>query len=158
MVVQTDNLFGLKSRFPRRVLSGECGALDGRVEQDVERFPWFPLTVSSPATVSLWKKAWLARRRSESSMPHVDRVALCGEGEAVFEAGLGLVVLDVSGFDLGVEEGGAAGDAVLFLCSGGRGRSALFVEEPSLVSEDCELGAILHAEFSEEAAEPAPVG
>ena len=42
-------------------------------------------------------------------------MAVTGEGEAVFEVGLGLVVLDVSGVDLGIEERQAAGDAFLFL-------------------------------------------
>ncbi|MCA0293632.1 MAG: hypothetical protein LCH82_19020 [Actinobacteria bacterium] len=42
-------------------------------------------------------------------------MAVSGEGEAVFEMGLGLVVLDVVGVDLGVEECEATGNAFLFL-------------------------------------------
>ena len=40
-------------------------------------------------------------------------MAVPGEGEAVVEVGFGLVVLDVSGVDLGVEERQAAGDLIL---------------------------------------------
>jgi hypothetical protein len=40
-------------------------------------------------------------------------VAVTREGEAVVEVGLGLLVLDVSGLDLGVEEREASSDALL---------------------------------------------
>lgn len=45
---------------------------------------------------------------------HVDRVHVTGQGETVFEVRFGLVVLDLAGVDLRVEEREPSGDAVLF--------------------------------------------
>ncbi|ODR00855.1 hypothetical protein AWC25_19930 [Mycobacterium sherrisii] len=46
---------------------------------------------------------------------HVDRVSVAGQGQAVLQVSLRLVVLDLRGVDAGVEEGDAPRDAVLFL-------------------------------------------
>ncbi|MGO1316372.1 MAG: hypothetical protein ACTMIR_04970 [Cellulomonadaceae bacterium] len=105
----------MRSRFRRGSLSCERGALDVRVEQDVERFPGLPVHGVVGPDNELVEEGLVGQASQGVVNAHVDRVAVSGEGEAVFEVGLGLVVLDVSCVDLGVEEGQAAGDAFLFL-------------------------------------------
>nr|WP_292866089.1 hypothetical protein [Microbacterium sp.] len=46
---------------------------------------------------------------------HVDRVSIAGQGQAVFQVGFGLVVLDFPRLDARVEEREPPGEAVLFL-------------------------------------------
>ncbi|MFN8183814.1 MAG: hypothetical protein U0R23_05265 [Candidatus Nanopelagicales bacterium] len=105
----------MRSRFRRGSLSCERGALDLRVEQDVERFPGLPVHGVVGHDDELVEEGLVGQTAQGVVNAHVDRVAVSGEGEAVFEVGLGLVVLDVSCVDLSVEERQAAGDAFLFL-------------------------------------------
>jgi hypothetical protein len=55
---------------------------------------------------------------------HVELVAVAGELEAVVEVGLGLVVFDVAGIDLGVEKCHAPCDLVLLLLHQVQGHGA----------------------------------
>lgn len=68
---------------------------------------------SSPVRVIFSKNAWFGDAAQGVIDAHVDRMHVAGEGEAVVQVGLGLLVFGVAGFDLRVEPGQPPGDAVL---------------------------------------------
>ncbi|WP_246222688.1 hypothetical protein [Phytoactinopolyspora limicola] len=88
-------------RGPR--LSAGRGFLHLGVEEHVERGAGFTVDAVVGDDEAL-KKGLVGDAAERVVDAHVDRVAVCCEGEAVVEVGLGLFVLDVSGVDLGVEE------------------------------------------------------
>ncbi|MFT3971502.1 MAG: hypothetical protein QM695_14805 [Micropruina sp.] len=85
------------------------------VEEDVEGLAWFAVDVVVGLDVELVEEGLVGDPPQGVVDAHVQLVAVPRECEAVVQVGFGLVVLDVSGVDLGVEEREASGDLVLFL-------------------------------------------
>ncbi|OJX94398.1 MAG: hypothetical protein BGO96_16035 [Micrococcales bacterium 73-15] len=85
------------------------------VEEDVEGLAWFAVDLVVGLDVELVEEGLVGDPSQGVVDAHVQLVAVPGEFEAVLQVGFGLVVLDVSGVDLGVEEGHAASDLVLLL-------------------------------------------
>ena len=113
VVVQTNDLSGLSSRFDSSL---PCGGelLYVWVKEDVEGLAGLSVDVVVGLDVELVEEGLVGDPPQRVVDAHVQFVAVPRESEAVIEVGFGLVVLDVSGVDLGVEEGHAAGDLVLF--------------------------------------------
>ena len=84
------------------------------VEEDVEGLAWLAVDLVVGLDVELVEEGLVGDPPQRVVDAHVQLVAVPRESEAVVQVGFCLVVLDVSGVDLGVEEGQAAGDAFLF--------------------------------------------
>ncbi|MEE8737009.1 hypothetical protein [Bifidobacterium subtile] len=114
VVVQTNDLSGLNSRFDSSL---PCGGelLYVWVEEDVEGLAWLAVDLVVHLDVELVEEGLVGDAPQGVVDAHVQLVAVPREREAVIQVGFGLVVFDVSGVDLGVEKGHAAGDLVLFL-------------------------------------------
>ncbi|MCW5950924.1 MAG: hypothetical protein KIT69_01500 [Propionibacteriaceae bacterium] len=115
IVVQTADIWGLKPRFRRPPLSADGEGLYLRVEEHVERFAWLAVDAVVGQNDQLVEEGLVGHPSQRVVDAHVDRVAVRGQGEAVVEVGLGLLVLDVPGVDLRVEERQPPGDPVLLL-------------------------------------------
>lgn len=105
----------MSSRFRRPSLLADGEGLDVAVEEHVERDAGFAVDGVVISDDELVEEGLVGDPAERIVDAHVDGVHVPGEGEAVVQVGFGLVVLDVSGVDLGVEEREAAGDLVLFL-------------------------------------------
>ncbi|MGO3358996.1 MAG: hypothetical protein ACTILK_08420 [Bifidobacterium crudilactis] len=126
VVVQTLDLTGLISRFSSLL---SCGGelLHVRVEEDAERFAGLGVDVVVVLDVELVEEGLVGDPAQRVVDAHVQLVAVPSELEAVVEVGLGLVVFDVAGLNLGVEEGHATGDLVLLLLHQVQGHRAVEV-------------------------------
>ncbi|MEK0218618.1 hypothetical protein WM014_07345 [Bifidobacterium mongoliense] len=114
VVVQTHDLTGLISRFHSSLPRGG-ELLHVRVEEDAERFAGLGVDVVVVLDVELVEEGLVGDAAQGVVDAHVQLVAVPGEFQAVVEVGLGLIVFDVAGLNLGVEEGHAPGDLVLLL-------------------------------------------
>ncbi|WP_431878403.1 hypothetical protein [Amycolatopsis sacchari] len=77
-------------------------ALHVGVEQDVEGLAGFAVDCVFASDDELVEEGLVGEASQRVVNAHVDRVAVAGQGEAVIQVGLRLLVLDVAGVDLGV--------------------------------------------------------
>ncbi|HQY96686.1 MAG: hypothetical protein L0H96_00615 [Humibacillus sp.] len=103
----------MSSRFRRPSLLADGEGLDVAVEEHVERDAGFAVDGVVISDDELVEEGLVGDPAERIVDAHVDGVHVPGEGEAVVQVGFGLVVLDVAGVDLRVEEREPPRDAVL---------------------------------------------